>query len=255
MSAAKPSTFSDLSVPDITTQIHVMHSRPSSYGGQSDVYTAFWDTSEAYTPVAIKVLRVTGTPDNRILRRLKHEISIWGRLSHPNLQRLLGVYFGLGPLPAMVSEWQHHGDITTFLKRHSSDVGIQDMKYRLLGEVIEAVVYLHDKNIIHGDIKGANVLVSAQRTALLSDFGFSTILNEHSRSFSAATAPKGTFRWMAPELFDEQESLATLTKASDIWAIGCLLIEVQSGQFPYHTKRNDQQVIIGLSKHELPPRP
>ncbi|KZW01394.1 hypothetical protein EXIGLDRAFT_718513 [Exidia glandulosa HHB12029] len=60
---------------------------------------------------------------------------------------------------------------------------------------------------------------------------------------------------MAPELLNDDEMVAKPSRASDVWAFGCLVLEVQSGLPPYCTKRNDLQVIISLSKGELPHRP
>ncbi|KZW01408.1 kinase-like protein, partial [Exidia glandulosa HHB12029] len=154
------------------------------------------------------------------------EISLWGRVSHRNLQRLLGVcYVPTSPLPAMVSEWHANGDITSYLKSKAHDPELQEIKYRLVSQY---KYWLHENDIVHGDIKGANVLISNDGSARLSDFGFSMILTEYSRSRSQWSAAKGTIRWMAPEFFDEDDRVATHTRASDVWAIGCLIIEVCS---------------------------
>ncbi|KZV89243.1 kinase-like protein, partial [Exidia glandulosa HHB12029] len=111
---------------------------------------------------------------------------------------------------------------------------------------------VHAHQVVHGDIKGGNVLISDKGIARVSDFGLSTLLARSSQSFTEDSVVKGTSRWMAPELFTEEEP--RLTYATDIWAFGCLLIEVQSGKLPYSNKANDQQVILALSKQELPTR-
>ncbi|KZV82801.1 kinase-like protein [Exidia glandulosa HHB12029] len=125
----------------------------------------------------------------------------------------------------MVSPWHKHGDINAYLKEREpcSDA----LKLKLLTQVLTGLKYLHDLEIVHGDIKGANVLVSDTGEARLADFGFSSILAEHSDSFTDHTSVKGTCRWMAPELFLSDTS-GSLTMASDIWACGCLFIEVHA---------------------------
>lgn len=101
---------------------------------------------------------------------------------------------------------------------------------------------VHNKHIVHADIKGVrlschglsvqtnisqgNVLVADDGVARLCDFGFSAILVEHSQYFTEQTSMKGTCRWMAPELFEDDDPKPTI--ASDIWACGCLFIEVSS---------------------------
>ncbi|KZV86650.1 kinase-like protein, partial [Exidia glandulosa HHB12029] len=172
------------------------------------------------------------------------EISVWKRLSHPNVQEMCGLYYGLGPLPALVSPWSNAGDINDYLSKE---------RCKPRGDEAQVgTCHVHDHSVVHGDIKGGNVLISDGGAARLSDFGLSNLLVRYSQSFTQDSVVKGTSRWMAPELFIEEEP--RLTYASDMWAFGCLLIEVQSGRLPYYNKANDQQVIIALSKHELPAR-
>ncbi|KZV99929.1 WD40 repeat-like protein [Exidia glandulosa HHB12029] len=183
---------------------------------------------------------------------------------------MCGLYAGLGPVPAMVSPWYDSGDINAYVRKRAGDPDIVIVKLSLLVQVMRGLEYLHSKLIVHGDIKGGNVLVSDDGVARLSDFGLSAVLyRQHSAerldvqtegvkvSLAAIITQhsyiKGTCRWMAPELFVEDRPRQTV--ASDIWACGCLFIEVNSGIHPYHTKDNDFQVIVALSKAELPPCP
>ncbi|KZV81568.1 kinase-like protein, partial [Exidia glandulosa HHB12029] len=78
--------------------------------------------------------------------------------------------------------------------------------------------------IVHGDLKGANILVADDGTARLCDFGFAKVLAEVSSSLTSQSTLKGTLRWMAPELIDEEDARHTVW--SDIWAFGCVLYEV-----------------------------
>lgn len=68
------------------------------------------------------------------------------------------------------------------------------------------------------------MLVSDEGVARICDFGFARMLAEHSTSYSEHTSMKGTVRWMAPELLSEDD--ARHTTHSDVWAFGCLCIEV-----------------------------
>ncbi|KZV81672.1 kinase-like protein, partial [Exidia glandulosa HHB12029] len=74
--------------------------------------------------------------------------------------------------------------------------------------------------MVHGDLKGANILILDDGTACLGDFGVSAVLVElPSRTATSA----GTWRWTAPEFFDDH---GTHTKSGDMWAFGCVVIEV-----------------------------
>ncbi|KZV86120.1 WD40 repeat-like protein [Exidia glandulosa HHB12029] len=125
------------------------------------------------------------------------------------------------------------------------------LKLKLLADAMTGLKFLHENLIVHGDIKGGNVLVSDDGVARLCDFGLSRLL-EQSQS-TTHTGAKGTLRFMAPELVLEDD--ARHTYSSDIWTCGCLCIEVWSDKKPYHTKTRDQQVILALSRAEPPARP
>ncbi|KZV78287.1 kinase-like protein [Exidia glandulosa HHB12029] len=238
---------------DITHEVREVSAHPVKYGGSSDIYSATWQRGRHNQKVALKIHRVLDASDQKAIKRLRREISVWKRLEHPNVNAMCGLFLGLGVVPAMVSLWCEEGDISRYLKVRSGDPNIGEIKTTLMIQVANGLKYLHQHDIIHGDIKGANVLVGDDGTAKLCDFGFSILLAQHSQSFTQGSNVKGTCRWMAPELFDEEGAAHTF--ASDIWATGCLLIEIQCAVLPYHTKISDQQVILALSQSELPPRP
>ncbi|KZV80608.1 kinase-like protein [Exidia glandulosa HHB12029] len=253
-SIANTSTFS---ASNVTQYIRDVSLRPVRHGGPSDIYMGRCSMSSGHiVKVALKVHRVAGTASAKLIRRLNREISVWQNVNHPCIHPFLGLYWGLSSssLPAMVSPWCQNGDIMSYLAaRERSGVDISSLKLDLLVNVLQGLQYLHGRNIVHADIKGANVLVSDDGVARLCDFGFSSMRAEHAPIISSDSSMKGTYRWMAPELFAHDR--ARHTKQSDIWASGCLFLEVQSGRVPYHTKYTDQAVIIALSNGELPIRP
>ncbi|KZV93248.1 kinase-like protein [Exidia glandulosa HHB12029] len=251
-------TVADLD--DLTDEIDDISSRPLRYGGTSDIYQGTWFQDAGClkacrtTKVALKVIRPVNPKDVRAqCRRLRREISVWKSLNHPNLHQLYGVYEGLSPLPALVSQWYARGDINRYLGTMRDGPDLGRIKLKLILEVAQAVEYLHGKKIVHGDIKGANVLISDEGNARLSDFGLSVLLAESSQSLTRTSNVHGTYRWMAPELVLEEG--ARHSYASDVWAFGCLIIEVQSGQVPYHSKANYPQVVAALAKFEPPEIP
>ncbi|KZV88467.1 kinase-like protein, partial [Exidia glandulosa HHB12029] len=132
----------------------------------------------------------------------------------------------MNELPAMVSPWHANGDINSYVKQMRADPRIEEIKIRLLVEALSGLQYLHDNRIVHADIKGANVLVTDDGTACVCDFGISIMLEEHTTS-AQRTTMKGTCRWMAPELF--ADDAARHTVLSDVWAFGCLILEVRPG--------------------------
>ncbi|KAI7979238.1 Mitogen-activated protein kinase kinase kinase 1 [Camellia lanceoleosa] len=93
-------------------------------------------------------------------------------------------------------------------------------------QILHGLKYLHERNVVHRDIKCANILVHANGSAKLADFGLTKVtkLNDI-KSF------KGTLYWMAPEvvkLNDQEYGLP-----ADIWSLGCTVLEMLTRQIPY----------------------
>ena len=114
-------------------------------------------------------------------------------------------------------------------------------------QVLQGLQYLHDQGVIHRDIKGANILTTKDGTVKLADFGVST---------STLTAPDkeaqvvGTPYWMAPEIIQ----LSGASSASDIWSVGCTVIELLQGRPPYHTLAA-MPVLFAIVNDDHPPLP
>ncbi|KAG6818428.1 hypothetical protein H0H93_005072, partial [Arthromyces matolae] len=104
-------------------------------------------------------------------------------------------------------------------------------------DVAQGMEFLHKNGIIHGDLKGTNILVNELGRALLADFGLSSISDREIlawTSFSSAASKGGTVRWQAPELFDpEGDKERHNSEWSDIYAWACVAYEIFAGQVPY----------------------
>lgn len=87
----------------------------------------------------------------------------------------------------------------------------------------------------------------------LCDFGFASMLAHNELSMVQSSSVKGSWRWMSPELVADEN--ASYSAESDMWAYGCVLLEVLSGLLPYHDKRNDQAVIMAVAQGRHPARP
>ncbi|KAG2108624.1 kinase-like domain-containing protein, partial [Suillus discolor] len=97
-------------------------------------------------------------------------------------------------------------------------------------EIAAGLQYLHDKDIVHGDLTDTHVLVSSDGRLCLGGFGLSMILAEYDNpTFNSCHS--GNVRWAAPELFDEY---AKPTKASDIYSYGCIMMQFRGG-FPRYS--------------------
>ena len=95
-------------------------------------------------------------------------------------------------------------------------------------QILEGICYLHKHKVIHRDIKGGNVLVSNQGECKLADFGSCKKLNEIAGANFLSL--QGTPHWMAPEVIKQQ----SYGRKADIWSLGCLTIEMATGNPPFN---------------------
>jgi mitogen-activated protein kinase kinase kinase len=101
-------------------------------------------------------------------------------------------------------------------------------------QILCGLNYLHDRDIIHRDIKGANVLVDNKGVIKISDFGISKKVEANLLSTAAPHHPhrpslQGSVYWMAPEVVKQ----TSYTRKADIWSLGCLVVEMFTGSHPF----------------------
>lgn len=94
--------------------------------------------------------------------------------------------------------------------------------------ICKGLLYLHKKNVVHGDIKPSNILVSRKRECKLSDFGISSIAKGDRKP---KTASIGTEMFMAPELFNGD--ISHPTKACDIYSLGMTMYQLFEERSPF----------------------
>ncbi|KXN84356.1 Serine/threonine-protein kinase HT1 [Leucoagaricus sp. SymC.cos] len=186
-----------------------------------------------------------------MMKLFSKEAILWSHLNHPNILPFYGIYcMGKHQKMCLVSPWMDNGHLVNYLQENPSAP-----RQPFICDVIAGLQYLHDSNIIHGDLKGVNVLVNAEERACITDFGFSSVLIDRSVSQKKATSQTygGTVRWIAPELFEESEPHPT--KASDIWAFGCVCYQISTRLAPFHEYSTDVAVIRRIVDGGLPRRP
>ncbi|CAE7098430.1 unnamed protein product [Rhizoctonia solani] len=216
---------------------------PVAYGGFGNVHQGYLGNGNK---VAIKTARLDPTQSDRAgkyQKRLAREIYTWSKCSHRNVLTLLGVAENNGQL-ATISLWIEGGS----LSRHIQQSPTTNRCTLILG-ITAGLYYLHKAGIVHGDLKGANILVSRDEVPLLCDFGSSLIENPTIAFAPTNSGVSFTERWAAPEVWKEG---APPTRASDIYSLGMTILETITGKIPYDTVKN---VISALLKGKLPRRP
>ncbi|KAF9643195.1 kinase-like protein [Thelephora ganbajun] len=218
---------------------------PQTHGGFADVWKGQYNGRE----VAAKALRVSLTSNfDRIRRRFCKEVVAWKALRHPNVLPLIGVTMTERQF-VMVSEWMKNGNINTFVKAHT-DVN----RLELLRDVTAGLVYMHDQGVVHGDLKGANILINSDGHACIADFSLLMVISDQ-QTFLATCIAGGTIPWMSPELLDPQSfglEKCRPTKESDRYALGMVIYEILSGRVPFEPPMASVlRIVLG----ERPERP
>ncbi|KAG1730476.1 kinase-like domain-containing protein, partial [Suillus lakei] len=183
-------------------------------------------------------------------QNLDREICIWAALKHQYVLPLHGTVEEFGPFRALVSPWMPNGTLDSYLKHAHETLSMMD-RLRLLQQITEGLQYLHDQDVIHGDLTNNNVLVAADGSPRLADFGISNIMVQSNPAFSYHN---GAVRWVAPELLDppEDQPIQCATKSTDIYALGGIMLQVLYGKQPYWWLKTAIHVISAKFRHLEP---
>ncbi|KAA6320426.1 MAG: putative protein kinase, partial [Streblomastix strix] len=115
-------------------------------------------------------------------------------------------------------------------------------------QILEGLAYLHDHKIVHRDIKSANCLVAGEGIVKLADFGCSKTIETVMSSGQGCATLCGTPHYMAPEVIRQQRNVG---RRSDIWSLGCTVIEMITGKPPYADIKNATACIFKIASKEL----
>ncbi len=162
---------------------------------------------------------------------LKREISLLRDLQHPNIVQYLGASSSAETLNIFL-EYVPGGSVQTMLNSYGA---LREPLIRnFVRQIVTGLAYLHGREIIHRDIKGANILVDNKGGIKISDFGISKKI-EASNLLNGAGNNKnrpslqGSVFWMAPEVVKQ----TSYTRKADIWSLGCLVVEMMTGTHPF----------------------
>jgi len=239
-------------VPDLTGLVIRTENHCFAIGGGSGIYKAVLnrDSSEGQELVALKVIHVRSPGDfEQKERHFKREISVWNMVKHPNITPFLGILPGFegSRLPCLVSPFYENGNVVDYLEHHPDA-----RKLPLITQITRGLSYLHHSmSIIHGDLKGSNVLINYDGEASLTDFGLSRILDATGFTTKGSAC---TLRFTAPELYSRDDMpRPRVTIATDVWAFAMTVIEIMSGDVPF-SHFNDPGVIVHVNSGGRPKR-
>lgn len=196
-------------------------------GGMSHVYKAVRDDDQYYKEVAIKLLR-PGLDTHSLLQRLRDERQILAELSHPNIAQLLDGGVTETGAPYLVMEYIEGEPIDVYCEQRGLNLAARiDLVRTLCG----AVHYVHQHLMVHGDLKGGNILVTNDGVVKLLDFGIAKLLNTAS---DASHSMINQVVALTPAYASpEQIRGESITTASDVYSLGVLLYKLLAGALPF----------------------
>ncbi|MEO6866288.1 MAG: protein kinase [Gemmatimonadaceae bacterium] len=219
-------------------------------GGMGTVYEGV-RSDEAYDQrVAIKLIRPElGTTG--MATRFRHERQILAALEHRNIARLLDGGATEQDEPFFVMEYIEGIPITTYCDERCLSI---QARLRLFLQACAAVAHAHGKLVVHRDLKPANILVTADGSVKLLDFGVAKLLGSQDGDDTDTSTHQGA-RHLTPEYASpEQLRDEPASVASDVYSLGVVLYELIAGQRPFQIQTRSLNSALRALKTD-PPRP
>ncbi|SJM83661.1 probable serine/threonine-protein kinase STE11 [Zygosaccharomyces bailii] len=181
---------------------------------------------ENWDPKQEQKMKNASRVHRKLIDALQHEMSLLKDLHHENIVKYFGSSQEGGNLNIFL-EYVPGGSVSSMLNSYGPFE--ESLITNFTRQILIGVVYLHKKNIIHRDIKGANILIDIKGCVKITDFGISKKLSPLNQAQNKRASLQGSVYWMAPEVVKQ----AATTEKADIWSTGCVVIEMFTGKHPF----------------------
>ncbi|KAI5954054.1 STE11 [Candida margitis] len=195
----------------------------------------------------------TPTPISQKIADQEREMLLLKDLNHENIVRYFGSSSDENYLNIFL-EYVPGGSVQTMLNSYGPFE--EPLIRNFIRQVLIGLNYLHGEDIIHRDIKGANILIDIKGTVKIGDFGISKKVStideedENLKKNGKRASLQGSVFWMAPEVVKQ----TTYTKKADIWSVGSLIVEMFTGKHPY-PELSQMQALFKIGNHVPPTIP
>ncbi|XP_019734499.1 receptor-interacting serine/threonine-protein kinase 1 [Hippocampus comes] len=236
--ASTPPSSLQLRATDVLRKEHL------DDGGFGEVFLCY---HARLGPVVMKTMYTGPLRSEDSKRSLLEEGSIMASLNHKRVVRLLGVIMEERGC-SLVMELMPRGNLLAMLEKVTVPVSI---KGRIILEILEGMVYLTEKKVVHQDIKPENILIDKDFHIKIADLGLATCktwskltkeesLKKSRAGLSVRTRAAGTLSYMAPEHLQSVNAIST--EKSDVYSFAIVVWVVVTGKEPYANARNEDQI-------------
>jgi serine/threonine protein kinase/beta-lactam-binding protein with PASTA domain len=217
------------------------------YGGMSEVHKG--RDVRLGRDVAVKVLRADLARDPQFQERFRREAQNAAALNHP---AIVAVYdtgetrTEHGPLPYIVMEYVDGRTLRDIVKSEGPLPGQRAME--IMADVSAALDFSHRHGIVHRDVKPANVMITRTGAVKVMDFGIARAVADGQAAVTQTAAVIGTAQYLSPE----QARGEAVDARSDVYAAGCVLFELLTGEPPF---TGDSPVAVAYQHVREDPKP
>ncbi|KAK1394843.1 serine/threonine-protein kinase STY46 [Heracleum sosnowskyi] len=211
--------------------------RKVASGSYGDLYRGTYCSQE----VAIKVLKAECVTAE-MQREFAQEVYIMRKVRHKNVVQFIGACTK-PPNLSIVTEYMSGGSVYDYLHKQKGTFKLPSI-LKVAIDISKGMNYLHHNNIIHRDLKAANLLMDENEVVKVADFGVARVRAQS----GVMTAETGTYRWMAPEVIEHKP----YDHKADIYSFGVVVWELLTGKLPYENI-TPVQAAVGVVQKGLRP--
>ncbi|KAH7518346.1 hypothetical protein FEM48_Zijuj09G0162000 [Ziziphus jujuba var. spinosa] len=216
---------------------HLKFENKVASGSYGDLYKGTYCSQE----VAIKILKPERI-DTDMQREFAQEVFIMRKVRHKNVVQFIGACTK-PPSLCIVTEFMSGGSVYDYLHKQKGVFKLPSL-LKVAIDVSKGMNYLHQNNIIHRDLKAANLLMDENDVVKVADFGVARVKAQS----GVMTAETGTYRWMAPEVIEHKP----YDHKADVFSFGVVLWELLTGKLPYEYL-TPLQAAVGVVQKGLRP--
>ncbi|XP_051539183.1 mitogen-activated protein kinase kinase kinase 1-like isoform X2 [Myxocyprinus asiaticus] len=187
----------------------------------------------------VTYVRNTSSEQEEVVEALREEIRMMDLLNHPNIIRMLGATCEKNNYNLFV-EWMAGGSVSHLLNKYGAFK--EGVVINYTEQLLRGLAYLHENQIIHRDIKGANLLIDSTGQRLrIADFGAAARLASKATGAGEFQGQLlGTIAFMAPEVLRGQQ----YGRSCDVWSVGCAIIEMSCAKPPWNAEKHSNHLAL-----------